>query len=173
VFVKSHGLNIRQSDARKQRGFSMLEIVVVLLIALVVMGFAIPQIITSLGNYRLHSAVSTATWAIQSTRYQALMEGYPFEVTFNASTNSYQILSAPTAVAPTSFSNVGASVPLSGTAMSVNQTTTFAFTPMGFVTATPANGLTNFVVTAWGNTATIVVSNYGNITVTYGNGVSH
>jgi len=173
MFLQFHRFKSRRSDAQKQCGFTMLEIVVVLLIALITMGFAVPQIISSLGNYRLHSAVSTATWAIQSTRYQALMEGYPFEVTFNAATNSYQILSAPTAGAPTSFSNVGTSVPLSGTAMSVNQTTTFAFTPMGFVTATPANGLTNFVVTAWGNTATIVVSNYGNITVTYGHGVSH
>jgi hypothetical protein len=44
---------------------------------------------------------------------------------------------------------------------------------MGYVSANPATALTTtpMTITAWGNTATIVVSNYGNITVTYGNGI--
>jgi flagellar hook protein FlgE len=148
---------------------------VVIMIALVLMGFAIPAVSNAVGNYRLHGAVASATWAIQSTRYQALMEGYPFEVTFNSSTNAYQILSAATPGAPTTFSNVGSTVPMSGTAMSINQTTTYTFTPMGLVTANPATALSTspLTVTAWGNTATINVSNYGNITVNYGNGVAH
>jgi Tfp pilus assembly protein FimT len=151
----------------------MLELSIVILIALIVMGFAIPAVTNLMYNYRIHSAVASATWAIQSTRYQALMEGYPFEVTFSASTNSYQILSAPTPGAPTTFSDVGSAVPLSGSAMTLNQTTTYTFTPTGLVTANPATALTStpLVVSAWNNTATIAVSNYGNITVTYGDSV--
>ena len=153
---------------RRESGFSLVQLVMVLVISLILMGFAIFAINGALGNYRLHNAVASATWAIQSARYQALMEGYPFEVAFNATTNSYQLLSE---VPPAStYSNVGTSVPLSSTAMTINQNTTFQFTPMGYVTA-PVGSLTNFTITAWGNTATIVVSNYGNVTVTYGNGV--
>ncbi|MGB6544530.1 MAG: type II secretion system protein [Candidatus Acidiferrales bacterium] len=164
----------RMSGAtRRDRGFTMIEIVMVILIALIVMAAAIPAVNSAVGNYRLHSDVASATWAIQSTRYQALMEGYPFEVTFNSATNAYQILSAPTPGAPTTFTNVGNSVPMSGSAMSLNENVTYTFTPMGLVTASPATALSTspMVVTAWGNTATIVVSNYGNITVNYGNGV--
>jgi prepilin-type N-terminal cleavage/methylation domain-containing protein len=175
MFLQFNRLKSGPTTRKRQSGFTMLELVIVILIALIVMGFAIPQISGALGNYRLHNAVSSVTWAIQSTRYQALMEGYPFEVTFTSATNSYQILSAPTPGSPNTFSNVGTSIPLSGTAMSISQTTTYTFAAMGLVTASPATALssTPLVVTAWGNSATIVVSNYGNITVTYGNGVFH
>jgi len=156
---------------RRERGFTLIQMVMVLLITMILMGFAIFAVQGVLGNYRLHNAVASATWAIQSARYQALMEGYPFQVSFNATTNSYQLLSE---VPPAStFSNVGNSVPLSATAMALNQSTTYQFTPMGYVSANPATALTTtpMTITAWGNTATIVVSNYGNITVTYGNGI--
>jgi prepilin-type N-terminal cleavage/methylation domain-containing protein len=171
VFAQFQRFTSCRTASRRQRGFTMIEIVVVILIILLAMSFAIPAIITEVYNYRLHSAVASAIWAIQSTRYQAMMEGYPFEVTFDTSSNSYQVLSAPTPGAPTIFSNVGTAVPLSGSAMTINQAATFTFTPTGYVTANPATSLTNFVITAWGNTATIAVSNYGSTTVTYGNGV--
>ena len=162
-----------RSGRRRESGFTLVEMVTVLLITLILMGFAIFAVQGVLGNYRLHNAVASATWAIQSARYQALMEGYPFQVSFSSTTNSYQLLSASTAGAPSTFSNVGNSVPLSETAMALNQSTTYQFTPMGYVSANPATALTTtpMTITAWGNTATIVVSNYGNITVTYGNGI--
>jgi prepilin-type N-terminal cleavage/methylation domain-containing protein len=172
--VRNPNSTLKTGDRnRRQRGFTMIELVVVILIALIIMAAGIPAVSSAIGNYRLHSDVASATWAIQSTRYQALMEGYPFEVTFNSSTKVYQILSASTPGAPTTFSNVGSSVPLSGSAMTMNQTVTYTFSPMGLVTASPATALSTspMVITAWGNTATIVVSNYGNITVTYGNSV--
>lgn len=157
-----------RAGSNRQRGFTMVELMMVVLIAVIMMAFAIPAVNGALGNYRLHNSVASVTWAIQSARYQALMEGYPFQVAFNASNNTYQILSeVPPAV---TFSNVGNSVPITSTAMVMNQNTTIQFTPMGYVTA-PTGSLNNFTITAWGNTATIVVTNYGNITVTYGNHV--
>jgi prepilin-type N-terminal cleavage/methylation domain-containing protein len=173
--VRHLNSTVKTGDAnrRRQRGFTMIELVVVILIALILMAAGIPAVSSAIGNYRLHSDVASATWAIQSTRYQALMEGYPFEVSFNSSTNAYQISSAPTPGAPTTFSTVGNTVPMTGSAMVLNETVTYTFTPMGLVTASPATALSTspMVITAWGNTATIVVSNYGNITVTYGNSV--
>jgi Tfp pilus assembly protein FimT len=158
---------------RRENGFTLIQMVMVLLITMILMGFAVFAIQGALGNYRLHNAVASATWAIQSARYQALMEGYPYQVSFSATTNSYQLLSASTPGSPSTFANVGNSVPLSETAMTINQSTTYQFTPMGYVTANPATALTTtpMTITAWGNTATIVVSNYGNITVTYGHGI--
>ena len=116
----------------------MIEIVLVLAIGLILSAMAVPQVQSGVNNYRLSSAVAMAKWAIQSTRFQALMKGYPYQVVFTASTNSYQIQNLPPGAA--SYANVGTAVPLSGSAVSLNQDTTLQFKPNGSVTA--ATGVT-------------------------------
>ena len=111
--------------------------------------------------YQLQSAVSSSTWAIQSTRYQALMAGYPYQVVFTQSTGSYQIQNLPTGA--TTYANVGGAVPLSGSTISLNQDTTLRFLPNGSVSA-PTGALT-FTITFYGTTKTITVSTYGNVKV--------
>lgn len=84
-----HLLSRRDAAARKQSGFSMLELMVVVALVMVLAAFAVPQIQSSLYWYRLNSAVAAVNWSVQSTRYQALMEGYPYQVTYDASKNTY------------------------------------------------------------------------------------
>ena len=147
---------------RENRGYSLIEIIFALLVGLILTAMAVPQVQSSLMWYRLQGAVASATWAVQSTRYQALMAGYPYQVVFTKSNSNYQIQSLPTGA--TSYANVGTAVPLSGSTISLNQDTTLRFSPNGSVSA-PTGGLT-FTITYNGSTKTITVSTYGNVKVT-------
>jgi Tfp pilus assembly protein FimT len=147
---------------RFERGYSLIELTMAIAIGIVMTAIAIPQVQSGINNYRLRGAVASATWAIQSTRYQALSQGYPFQVVLNATTNQYQITSQPPGTS--SFSNVGNPVPLSGSPITLDQNTTLQFKPNGAVTA-PV-GTLNFTISYQGLTKTITVSNYGNISVT-------
>src|SRR5712692_9608373 len=163
----SHMIPGVSSPCRKRlfadaRGFSLIEISVVLLLAMIFMAISIPIIQDTLAGYRLRSAVASATWAIQATRYQAIMKGYPYQLAFNATNNTYQVANQPPGA--TSFSNTGSSIPLSGSAITLSQATTLQFKPNGFVQATA--GQMNFSITHRGNMKTITISSYGNVTVT-------
>jgi len=151
------------------RGFSMIELVMILLISIVVTAFAVPAIGSQLNQYRLKSAVASATWAIQSIRFQALQEGYPFQVTFqgDASGNNptYQVASKPTGTS--SFANVGSSVPLSGSVINITAATVIQFQPNGAVTVTQGgSSATSMQLSFSGFSRTITISNYGNLTIT-------
>lgn len=139
-----------------------MEIMIVILIGIIMTAIAIPEVQSVVYNYRLRGAISSATWAIQSTRYQALMEGYPFQVAFTATTNNYQIQSQvpPAAV----FSNVGTAVPLSGSPIVLSADTTLQFKPNGSVSA-PVGAL-NFKITYQGICQKVTVTNYGNVSIT-------
>ena len=145
---------------RKNRGYTMIEIVMAMLVGLILTAIAIPQVKSGMYSYRLDSAVAMAKWAIQSTRFQALKDGYPYQVVFTAATKSYQIQNLPSG---TTYQNVGTSVPLAGWPMTVSQDTTINFKPNGMVTATVGSNV--FTITYQGTTKTITVSNYGNVTV--------
>lgn len=143
------------------RGFTLVELIMVVLVGSILTAAAIPQIQRALYAYRLRSAVDSATWAIQSTRYQALQEGYPYQVVFTASTGKYQIQNLPSG---TTYTNVGSAVPLSGTAIAMTPNTTLQFKPNGSVVAS-VGGL-SFTISYQGTTETITVTNYGNVSVT-------
>jgi Tfp pilus assembly protein FimT len=150
-------------------GFSLIELAMVMLISMITAGFALPIVQTTVQKYRLKSATASATWAIQSTRFQALMEGYPYEVTFSGSTGgvnpTYQIADEP--VGSSSFSNVGTAVPVSGAPVVLGATTVFIFQPNGTVATSPASTAPyTFTIAYSGTTETITVSNYGNVDVT-------
>jgi prepilin-type N-terminal cleavage/methylation domain-containing protein len=151
------------------RGFTAIELTMVLLVSGIVAAFAVPIVGDALSSYRLRSAVASATWAIQSTRFQALMEGYPFEVTFQGDANgnnpSYQIASKTVGAA--SYSNVGSSVPISGSPVNLTAATVVQFQPNGTVTVTQGGTtVSTMQISYQGNSDTITVSNYGNVSVT-------
>jgi type II secretory pathway pseudopilin PulG len=154
---------------RASSGFTLVELTMVMLIAMITAGFALPIVQTTVDKYRLKAATSTATWAIQSTRFQALMEGYPYQVSFTGGAGgvnpTYQI--ANKTVGAATYSNVGASIPLSGKPVVLGATTTFQFQPNGTVATSPASTPPyTFTITYSGITETITVSNYGNVDVT-------
>jgi prepilin-type N-terminal cleavage/methylation domain-containing protein len=141
-------------------GFSLVELLIVMAIGIILTAIPVPQIRTQLYNYRLNSAVAMSKWAIQSTRFQALMKGYPYQVAFSAASTNYQIQNLPSG---TTYQNVGNVVPLASWPMLLSTNTTINFKPNGAVTTSV--GTNTFTITYMGTTKTITVSNYGNVTV--------
>jgi prepilin-type N-terminal cleavage/methylation domain-containing protein len=141
-------------------GFSLIETIIVLLIGSVLTAAAIPQIKSVMYTYRLNSAVAMTKWAIQSTRFQALMDGYNYQVAISSTNKNYQIKNLPSG---TTYANVGSVVPIAAWPVTISADTTLQFQPNGSVSA-PVGGL-SFTITYQGTTKTITVSNYGNVTV--------
>jgi Tfp pilus assembly protein FimT len=145
------------------RGFSMIELVIVLAIAMVVLGMSIPAIRGTLTNLRHRGAVTATTTAIQSTRFLALRDGMRYAIVFSTN-GTYQVSREP--VPAGGFVNVGTVMPL-GSAITVDQTTRLEFSPNGTITATA--GALNFQViyTGGGTSAShvVTVSRVGHVTV--------
>jgi prepilin-type N-terminal cleavage/methylation domain-containing protein len=77
--------------ARFSHGFSLLELLAVAAIGTIMVAVALPIINNTMTNMHLSSAATTIAGVIQSTRYQAIAAGCPYEVVITAATNSYQI----------------------------------------------------------------------------------
>jgi len=140
----------------------LIEVLVIVAIGTILTVIAIPSISSGLRNYRLEGAISSVTWAVHSTRYQALMEGYPFQVVFSSAANTYQIQSSPTGVGGP-YSNVGSATPFSAFPVTLSADTTLNFRPNGFVQAT--TGTLVFNVAYQGVCQKISVTNYGNVSI--------
>jgi Tfp pilus assembly protein FimT len=154
---------------RASRGATIIELATVLLIAMITAAFALPIVQTTVNKYELKSATAGATWAIQSTRFQALMEGYSYQVTFSGGAGglnpTYQIASKP--LGATSYTSLGSSIPLSGKPVALGATTVLQFQPNGTVATSPSSSAPyTFTISYSGTTETITVSNYGNVDVT-------
>ena len=126
------------------------------------MGVAVPIVRQTTALFRLNGAVSSVTGAIRTTRYQALMKGYPYRLAITPSTRQYQLLNDPERDG--TFANTGTAVPITSSAATISAATTLEFRPNGRVVAT--TGAMNLNLTYNGTTKTIAVSNYGNVTVT-------
>jgi prepilin-type N-terminal cleavage/methylation domain-containing protein len=166
------GVTVR---ARAARGFTMLELVIVVAIGMILAGMAIPVIGNTLRVYKMRSAVTAVTGAISSARYQAIFHGCKTQIVFTASSSTYQIsseqpayggqacLAAYTAVTPV--------LPIMASGVTINQNVTMTFTPGGAVSSSPAMSPISMTLNYPGFTTTVLpeviqVSNYGNITVT-------
>ena len=143
-------------------GFSTLEVAVVIAITMIVAAASIPFVQGTLAYYRLSSAVTSATGAIQSTRYQAIMRGYPYQLALDPTTNTYQVSSDPTNSG--TFSNVGSAVPFAALSdATLSAATTLQLKANGTVQAT--QGALNFNLSNTGTTKTITVSGVGDVSV--------
>ncbi len=161
--------------ARAARGFTLLELVIVVAIGLILAGLAAPAVVNTLRVYKMRAAVTSVTGAISSGRYQAIFHGCKTQIVFTAASYSYQFQSEQPAVGGqaclAAFANVGGAVPLMGNGVAINQNVTMTFSPGGNVSSNPAMNPMQMILTYPGFTGTvpqetIQVSNYGNITVT-------
>lgn len=161
---------------RVSRGFTLLELLLVIAVGMILAAMAVPVITNTLRIYRMRSAVTSLTGAISSSRFQAIFHGCKSQVVFTASTYSYQVQSEAPAyggqVCAAAYSNVGGAVPLMGQGIALSPATiTLTSSPGGSVSSTPAASPITLTLTYPGfvatvPTETITVSTYGNITVT-------
>jgi len=151
--------------ARAAFGFSLLEVMVVAGIVAVLFACALPLTKGVFNMYRLRAAATNAALLVQSTRYHAIMQSYPYQIKFSSTTNSYQVLNeVPPA---TTFSNVGGAIPVDpGGASTVGATTTLQFSPGGIVTLVGGSMPATFTITNSSGTKTITVSSVGDVTIT-------
>jgi prepilin-type N-terminal cleavage/methylation domain-containing protein len=167
-YAGPEGRGIRRCRTTSQ-GFTLIELVVVVAIGMIMAAVATPIVQSSLRYFALRSAVSAVTGAIQSTRYQAIFRGCPYQIVFTAATRTYQLSSTTPLVGGTgctaAYVPVGAAVPLFGPTVTLGADQTIQFHPGGSVT--PAGGILMTVSSASvpANFAGISVSNYGNVNV--------
>lgn len=150
-------------------GWTLVELVAVVAVIIVVSAIALPMAPNIVKAFHLTSATSSVAGVIQSTRYQAIMSGCPYQIAFNQNTTTYQITtqqvsgSPPTCAA--TYTNSGGPVNWStSTDVSLNASTTLQFNPNGIVTV-PA-GSRSLVFSNGVTTRTVFVSGVGNVKVT-------
>ncbi len=150
----------RGSDA----GWSLIDILVAVSVAAIMAAMAVPQVQNVVRNYRLDAAVSSVTGAIQSTRYQAIMRGYPYAIEFDTASRSYQVLNKPPGA--TDFVTTGGPIPISGLdKATVSLAAGFQFNPQGTVVPTKGGG-SSVQISNGSVVKTITVSAVGQVRVT-------
>ncbi len=144
----------------------MLEMVITVAIIMVLATLAVPLLRDVSASFRFRGAVQAVTGAIQSTRYQAIYQGYSYQVVFDATAKTYQVQSKPIGAA--AFGNVGSAILWSESAQQVtlNANTTLTFSPGGKVTGAAACPCQMTLSYPGKTPEVITVSAYGNINVT-------
>jgi len=150
---------------RTSTGFTLIELMVAVGVLTIMAAAAVPVVQSTVAFMQLQAAATSVVGAIQGTRYQAISCGYKYQVAFTSSSGSYQLLNDPTSSG--TFTNVGVAVPFVSSSASVTlaANTTVQLSPSGSVSF--ITGSSPLVLTYKGKTATITVSNYGSVHVTY------
>jgi Tfp pilus assembly protein FimT len=155
-------MNRRKRTRNSSAGFTMMEMLCTVGILMILTAFGVPAMLSTIDTFKLNSAVTAASWAIQTTRYQALMKGYPYQLTFSTANNTYQVTSEPGGAS--SFSPVGGAVSISSAPVVISANAQLQFKGNGSVSSIVAGSQT-FTITYKNRTKTITVSNYGSVIV--------
>jgi prepilin-type N-terminal cleavage/methylation domain-containing protein len=152
------------------RGFTLLELLLVLLIVGILSAIAVPMIQNTLRVYTLRSSVSALTGSIQATRYQAIYHGCLYQMNISAATFSYTTQNEAPAFGGTAclaaMGPATAAVPLPGRGITLGGNVTLQFHPSGQVVAIVGN-MNPMTMTYPGlPVENITVSNYGRVNVT-------
>ncbi len=165
--------NVAQEQGRRSaRGFSLIELIFVVVIVLIMTAMAVPLVNNTVSYFRMRGAVAAVTGAIQSTRYQAIFQGCPYQIVFTAATNTYQVQNhAQQAELLPMYAHLprlqSARFHWQGTGspLTLNADITMTFSPGGKITS--ATSPMVMVITYGGKPPeTVTVSSYGSINVT-------
>lgn len=148
---------------RGRRGFTLTELLAVIAVISIMTAAAVPVAQATINNFRLRSAVSSVSGAIQSTRYQAISNGYQYKLAFDKVSRTYQLSSDTTGSG--TFTNSGTALPYTSSTVDLGANATLQFSPSGKVSFVA--GASPLALTMSGKSATINVSPYGNLTVAY------
>lgn len=88
---RKHGYGTDSADA--SGAGILLELTMTLAAGLILAAMAVPVVRSSVQYFRVRSAVSSITGAIQSTRYRAIFDGCPYNIAFNGTANTFQVAS--------------------------------------------------------------------------------
>jgi prepilin-type N-terminal cleavage/methylation domain-containing protein len=145
---------------RRDSGFTMPELLIGVLVAVVLTALAVPMYNTAMTTMRLNSMVGAITGALSQTRYQAVMNSKTYTLVLTVPANSYVVTDVTDNVA-------GSAVPLPSSLVAVNggtaATDTFTFNPNGTVTGAAGGAIPALVLTYLGRQTNISVSGVGNV----------
>lgn len=79
------GSNPQRVRCRQERGFSMLELVLVVVVVLVISAMAVPQLLNAVNMYKLRNACSTFAGLAQQARSRAVQDSTYYQLYFNIS----------------------------------------------------------------------------------------
>ncbi len=155
---------IRRSQT-ESRGFTLLEMVVVVLVSMIAAAIAIPVIGSALASMNVRSMASALAGAVSSTRYQAIQNSEIYTLVITTPANTYVVKNITTGVS-------GPTLPLAKQTVAINggtsATYTFTFCPNGMTYGAggtcPANNTPPVLTATYqGANMTINVSSVGNV----------
>ncbi len=152
------------------RGFTIIELLIVVLVGIILTAISIPVYQTAMMNMQMNSMVSAISAAISQTRYAAIMNSQVYTLSITAPANTYVVTNISTSTA-------NATVPLPSTLIALNggtsATYTFTLCPNGTVSGAggvcpPVSNTVPPALTATNNgrQVDINVSSVGNVTTT-------
>ncbi len=152
----------------KSQGFSLPEILIVLLIGTILTAIAIPIMNVAMASMRMSSTVSAITAAISQTRHRAIMNSQAYTLVLTTPGNIYVVTNVATNLADLAVPLPSQAVAINGGA---NATYTFTLCPNGTVygaggTCPNNNGPPALIATYQGRQSNINVSSVGSVTTT-------
>ena len=146
---------------RCQRGFSVPELLIVMLVAAVLTAVAMPMYNSAMNNMRMNGTASAISGAVSRTRYRAVMTSQAYTLVITAPANTYVVKNLSTAVSDSA-------IPLPNSGIAINGGTagtyTFTLNANGTVSGAGGGAIPALALTYQGHETDITVSGVGNVT---------